>query len=369
MPTLSPALLDGFVTELLIEHGTPRRIAEPVAASLVGADLRGHNSHGAMRVPRYGRMIADGAIVPDVEPTADHDGATGLVDGHDAYGQLVGRVGVETAIEAAEETGLAAIGVRNASHLGRVGEWAERAADRGYLFLAFVNTQGGSATVAAPGTVDRRLSTNPIAVGVPTFDELPFSIVLDAATSQVANGKVRDRVARGEPVPEGWLIGPDGETMTDGARFMNGEGAALPLGGLLSGYKGFGFGIIAELMAGIVSDGLVMGQRSADWASNAAAFIAIDPLSFTTRSAVEARIAALAGHVKSAAPSAAVPVTGGAKPELLALPGEPEYRTAMDRLAEGVPLPDRVVDELVEIAAESDREIEIPDGLPANSNG
>ena len=369
MPTLSPAQLDGFVTELLIEHGTPRRLAEPVAASLVGADLRGHNSHGAMRVPRYGRMIADGAIVPDVEPTADHDGATGLVDGHDAYGQLVGRVGVETAIEAAEETGLAAIGVRNASHLGRVGEWAERAADQGYLFLAFVNTQGGSATVAAPGTVDRRLSTNPIAVGVPTFDELPFSIVLDAATSQVANGKVRDRVARGEPVPEGWLIGPDGETMTDGARFMNGEGAALPLGGLLSGYKGFGFGIIAELMAGIVSDGLVMGQRSADWASNAAAFIAIDPLSFTTRSAVEARIAALAGHVKSAAPLAAVPVTGGAKPELLALPGEPEYRTAMDRLAEGVPLPDRVVDELVEIAAESDREIEIPDGLPANSNG
>lgn len=369
MPRISPAALDGFVRELLIDIGTPPDLAGPVAASLIAADLRGHNSHGAMRVPRYRRMIDDGAIVPDAEPEVLRDGRTGLIDGGNAYGQVVGRRGVEAAVDAAADHGIASVGVRNASHLGRVGEWAERAAERGYLFLAFVNTQGGSATVAAPGTVDRRLSTNPIAVGIPTFDRFPFPIVLDVATSQVANGKVRDRVAKDEPVPEGWLIGPDGDPMTDGARFMEGEGAALPLGGLLSGYKGFGFGLIAELMAGILSDGQVMGQRSADWASNAAAFIAIDPTRFSSQSAIADRISALAAHVKSADPSSAVPLQGGASPEPLALPGEPEYRVAMDRLAEGIPLPDRVADGLVESARNSDREIEIPDGLRPNSNG
>lgn len=366
MPRIAPDALHGFVTDLLIEIGTPGGHAGAVAASLVAADLRGHNSHGSMRVPRYGRMIDDGAIVPDAVPTVETSGPAARIDGGDAYGQLVGREGVDVAVEAADENGLAAVGVRNASHLGRVGEWAERAADRGYLFLAFVNTQGGSATVAAPGTVDRRLSTNPIAVGIPTFDRLPFPIVLDAATSQVANGKVRDRVAKGDPVPEGWLIGPDGEPMTDGARFMAGEGAALPLGGLLSGYKGFGFGLIAELLAGIVSDGQVMGQRSAEWASNAAAFVAIDPLRFTSRSAVGDRVTALAAHLRSADPSPAVPLAGGARPEPAALPGEPEYRVAMDRLDAGIPLPDRVVEELVELADGADRAIDIPDAFVAD---
>lgn len=368
MPRIPPDALDGFVTELLIDLGTPSTLAGTVADSLVGADLRGHNSHGSMRVSRYDRMIADGAIVPDAEPAKELDGPTGIVDGGDGFGQVVGRSGVDAVVDAAADHGVATVGIVNASHLGRVGEWAERAADRGYLFLAFVNTQGGSATVAAPGTVDRRLSTNPIAIGIPTFDALPFPIVLDVATSQVANGKVRDRVAKDQPVPKGWLIGPEGEPLTDGARFLDGEGAALPLGGLLSGYKGFGFGLVAELMAGIVSDGQVMGQRSAEWASNASAFIAIDPRRFTTRSAVEDRVAALAGHIKAAAPSAAVPLLGGAKPEAVALPGEPEYRVAMDRLADGVPLPDRVVEDLVDMADAADREIVVPDGLQANSN-
>lgn len=342
--------LQQFVTDLVVGMGASDTIGEAVASSLVAADLRGHASHGTMRVAFYRRMIDAGELVPDAVPVIAHDNNGVVVDGQSGYGQVAGRRAVGVLTDAVRDRGVAAVGVRNATHLGRIGEWAERTASHGFLFASFVNTQGGSATVAPPGSADRSLSTNPIAFGIPTFDALPFPIVLDMATSQVANGKIRERLARDEPVPDEWTITDAGDPVRDPEAFLAGEGAALPLGGRTAGYKGYGLAVVAELFAGIVSDGIVAGQRESDWPSNAAAFIGVDPLQFTTQDGVVERVRALARHLRAAERSTAVPLGPGAMPEAGCLPGEPEYRTAMDRLAEGIPVPDRVVTEFRDLA-------------------
>lgn len=354
MVSISPRKLDAFVTDLVTAMGAPSSIAEAVASSLVAADLRGHASHGTMRVPFYQRMIDAGALIPGATPRVDRE-SVGIVDGQSGFGQVAGRRTVEVLTEGVRDHGVAAVGVKNATHLGRIGEWAERTTQHDLLFAAFVNTQGGSATVAPPGTAARKLSTNPIAFGIPTFDALPFPIILDMATSQVANGKIRERLANDEPVPEEWTVTASGDPVTDPAAFLDGTGAALPLGGRTAGYKGFGLAVIAELFAGILSDGVVAGQQTSEWPSNAAAFVALDPFCFTTRDALEARVEALTTHLRGAVRSTAVPLGPGGMPERGCLPGEPEYRVAMDRLADGIPVPDRVVERFTALADRYDR--------------
>lgn len=363
MRTIDPAALCDYVAALLEAIGTPAGSARPVAASLVGADLRGHASHGTMRVPWYERMYEAGELEPAAEPAVERDGPRVQVDGRDGYGQLAGRAAVDALVEAAAEHGVATAGVVDAAHLGRMGEWAERAAERGVLFAAFTNTQGGTASVAPPGSATRTISTNPVAVGVPSFDAAPFDVVLDAATSQVANGKIRARGAAGLAVPPEWTVTADGGSVADPAAFDDGAGAALPLGGRTSGYKGFGLAVVTELFAGTVSDGRVIGQRESDWPSNAAAFLAVEPTRFSTVEAHEARVQSIRERVRAAAFHPDVPMGPGAKPEPGCLPGEPEYRLTMDRLADGVPVPDPVVADLADVADRHGVRDAVPDAL------
>ena len=361
MPTIDPAALAGYATELLAALGTPRPEAARVADSLVGADLRGHASHGTMRVPWYERMLEAGELDAEATPAVSRDGSVVHVDGRDGYGQLAGRAAVDALVEATREHGVATAGVVDAAHVGRLGEWPERAAEAGVMVSVYSNTQGGTATVAVPGSATRTLSTNPVAAGVPTFDAAPFDVVLDAATSQVANGKIRARGAAGKDVPAEWTVTADGGSVRDPAAFDAGAGAALPLGGRTSGYKGFGLSVVSELFAGTVSDGLVGGQRESDWPSNAAAFLAVDPTAFTTVEAHEARVRALREQVRAAEYHPEVGLGPGAKPEFGCLPGEPEYRLVMDRLADGVPMPGPTAAALADVAERHG----VADAIPA----
>ena len=363
MLTVDAEALAAYVATLVAALGTAEDEAADVAASLVGSDLRGHASHGSMRVPWYERMRDAGELDVAATPTVERDGAVVRVDGHDGYGQLAGRAAVDALVEATLEHGVATAGVVDAAHLGRVGEWAERAAAAGVMVSVYANTQGGSATVAPPGSATRTLSTNPVAAGVPTFDAAPFDVVLDMATSQVANGKIRARGAAGKDVPAEWTVTADGGSVREPEAFEAGEGAALPLGGRTSGYKGFGLSVVTELFAGTLSDGLVVGQRSSDWPANAAAFLAVDPLRFTTREAHEARLRSLLEQVRGATFSDAIPMGPGAKPEPGALPGEPEHRLAEERREGGVPVPEPVAASLAEVAERYGETDAIPDAL------
>lgn len=345
--------LKQFAREGLESIGVPPEQAGRIGNSLVLANLSGHHSHGVRRIPQYAIMAEEGRIDPRATPSIERESEnTATIDGEFAFGQLGGRKATEVVVEKAREQAMATVGIRDATHMGRIGEWAERTTDAGLLFLAFVNGQSDGST-APPGSTEGRMFTNPIAFGLPTFDALDFSIVLDFATSQVANGKVKERRTAGTEIPEGWAITRDGEPQTDPEALLNGEGALLPLGGLVSGYKGFGLAVIAELFAATISDGIVAGQTDSSY-SNAGAFIAIDPTTFTTKSQIEERVRAIEAHVKSASPHDDLHPGYGARGESALLPGEPEHQSRVEQRREGIEIEEQDYQLLSEFADEAD---------------
>lgn len=362
MTSVASEELVDFTGDLLAELGVPAEAATQVAASIVAADKRGHGSHGLFRIPTlYRKMIRDGAIVPDATPVIDDEGpAFASIDGQFAFGHLVGQYAVDVLTEKASGNGMAVVGIRNATHLGRIGEWAEKTADRGFVFQAYVNAQGGAKQVAPVGSAQRRFATNPVVSAIPTFDALPFPIVLDMATSQVAHGKIAERDTTGKPLPDDWAIRPDGQFEKDAKAYEQGSGAILPLGGTATGHKGFGLAVIAELMAGIIGRGSIMGQEEPEWFSNAAAFVAIDPTLFSTQAEIEEIIRTIVSYIEETEYDETIPTPEAAKGDRALLPGEREYN-AMARMEEGeVELEDRTVGLLVELADELDCERNLP---------
>ncbi len=352
--------LESFATSLLVEFGTPEDVAAKVASSLVGADLRGHTSHGVLRIPTYRDMINDGVLVPDATPEMLVDeGATGVLDGCSAFGQFVGRVAVDHLVERARGHGVAGVGIRNATHLGRMGEWAERVTGEGLCYLSLVHTSGGSLVVAPAGSTTRRFSTNPVTMGVPTFDRLPFPLVLDMATSQVAHGKVHAYHADDKEIPGEWAVGDDGQPLTDPSGMVefqaeDPEGALRPVGGTTAGHKGTGLAVMAELFAGLLGGGPVAGQRDPQaWFTNGALMLAVEPARFADREEMAGKVETLVEHYRAADSHPEVPVGDAARGDDPLLPGEAEHRTYRGRTDEGIPLPDRVVDALAGIAAET----------------
>ena len=205
--------------------------ARRVAASLVDANLTGHDSHGVIRMPRYVGWVRSGDIVPNqtIERLVDTP-VIAVVDGRFGFGQTVAPQAVDLEIEKAKAMGLAATSLRNAGHVGRVGEWAERAAAAGLISIHFVNARG-SVLVAPFGGLERRLSTAPFCVGVPRDGAAP--VVLDFATSLVAEGKVNVASRGGKPLPPNALIGPDGRLSGDPALLygpLDAEGPRSPVG-------------------------------------------------------------------------------------------------------------------------------------------
>ncbi|QHS18121.1 Ldh family oxidoreductase [haloarchaeon 3A1-DGR] len=358
MPTVDPNELEELARRSIEGYGADPEIAATVAKSLVAADLVGHSSHGVVRVPYYADIVAEGGIDPTAEPTVESAGPFHQVVGGAAFGQLTGRQAIELLLETTEERGVGVVGIRDSGHLGRIGEWADRVTEEGYLFASWVNLQGGAQRIAPHGSADRRLGTNPLTFAVPTFDALPFDLLLDGATSQVAHGKIIEREGSGERLPEAWTITDSGGPVETAEDFENYVGALLPLGGRETGYKGFGLATIAELFAAIVGDGPVSTEPDQNWAGNGGAFIAIDPEQFTTREAIETRVTALAEHIRSAD-------TIDDEDEIV-LPGEPEYRTAHRHRQEGLPVEEAVADDLRQLAAELDIESSVPTALRAD---
>lgn len=351
MSRVDSEALRSFARTLTEAFGTPAELAEVVAASLVSADLRGHGSHGTIRLATtYQDMIENGQLKPAATPAvAAEDGPTALVDGDRGFGQVAGRFAADLLTERAREHGVAAVGVKNASHLGRVGEFAERVADSDYLFAAWVNTGGAVSLVAPVGRTDRRLATNPLAFGVPSFGALPFPIVLDMATSQVAHGKITKRAVEGKTIPSGWALDDAGETLADAESFEDGTGAMVPLGGTVAGHKGFGLAVVAELFAGICGDGRVAGERAPERVNNSALFVAVDPDRFGDRDRNRERIETLESFLDGHGGSAALVPEAARGTEPL-LPGEAEHRTMAKRRERGIPMDDRTATLLSAVA-------------------
>jgi uncharacterized oxidoreductase len=328
--------LSAFVRDIFIAAGCSPAEGERIGRYLVIANLTGHDSHGVQRVPRYVQWKDEGHFVADQTVAVLSDSPVlAVVDGRYGFGQTVAPQAVEIGIRKCKAMGLSAIALRNAGHIGRVGDWAEMAAAEGLVSVHFVNA-AGSSLVAPYGGVDRRFSTAPYCVGVPLPGRDP--VVLDFATSIVAEGKVLNASFGGKKIPSDALVAPDG-TMSDdphvlygdytatGMRdYRKGEGAIRAFGD----HKGSGLALMCELLGGSLT-GTGATEEGRRFANGMLSFY-VDPAKLDPSGFFPPDAAKYLAHVKSSRPV----VSGG---EVL-VPGEPEARMRAERLKNGVPLPD-----------------------------
>ena len=328
MPKLVPEVLERISNDLLIAAGVSPEEASVVTRNLVSANLAGHDSHGVMRLPQYIDAIDRGSIVPGAPiDVVTETPATAVLDAHWGFGQVAGLRATEIAIEKAQESHLAAVAVRRSKHVGGLGDYVEAVAATGMVGLMFVNAHGGRGGYMPPwGGADARLSTNPMAAGFPTGGE---PIVLDISTTAVAEGKVRTYRIRGEEVPDGWLLDSEGRPTTDpNVLYEKPAGAIQPLGGNV-GYKGFGLGLMVDLLAGGLSGAGTSG--SGNGGGNAFTIMAIDPEPFTGEDAFRCSADTLIAWVKSSRLAPGF--------DEILVPGEIERREA-GRRREGIPVDD-----------------------------
>src|SRR4029077_4149278 len=175
--------------------------AERIATHLVEANLVGHDSHGVIRVSTYVQWLRAGKVLADrtIQVVFEND-VIAILDGQFGFGQTIGEQALRLGIEKSTRHGVAVIALRNSGHLGRIGDWPLMAARAGKLSLHFVNTSGAGILVAPHGGINRRLSANPIAAGVPVAGGSP--LILDMSACTIAEGKIRVALNKGVPVPE-----------------------------------------------------------------------------------------------------------------------------------------------------------------------
>lgn len=340
MPTFSAEKLTAFADALFRAAGVPADEANRVAQSLVLANLCGHDSHGMIRVIQYADAIKDGRLKPGapfniVKQTA----AVLVVDGGWGLGQVQAHRLLDRLIPRAEAIGLAAGTLKNCGHIGRLGEYAEAAAQRKMAFIASVNNHGFGRGVAPPGGKEARIGTNPLCLGVPTNGA---PVVLDIGTSVVAEGKVRVSFNKGQPVPEGWLLDPDGKPTTDPAvLYKEPRGSILPLGGSQA-YKGFGIGLLLDMFVGGFSGAPCSTPGLPNMSGNAVFFLVLDIDQFAGAEHFLKEATALAGNIK------ACPKAAGASD--IMTPGEPERRACAERRQSGIALDDGTWQQLTALA-------------------
>ncbi len=240
-----------LVTTIFAKAGCRDHEADRIAHYLVESNLVGHDSHGVIRVSRYFEWLRQGKVWANraLQIVFEND-VLAVTDGQCGFGQVMGEESMKLAIGKAQRQGLAVVALRNSGHLGRIGDWALQAVNAGLVSLHFVNTTGVGILVPPFGGIQRRLSANPIAAGVPVPNGPP--LLVDISTSAVAEGKVRVAYHRGTQVPDNCLIDAEGRPTND-PKILYGSppGAILPFGG----HKGYALGMLAEMLAGALTGG------------------------------------------------------------------------------------------------------------------
>lgn len=342
MPAVSANKLTEFAAHLLQAGGLEPGEAALVAKSLVGANLRGHDSHGVMRIPYYLDALKKGEVVAGAPFSVLKKGPSVLVvDGHWGFGQTQATRLMEKLIDMALQTGVAAGTMVRSSHIGRLGEYNEQAAAAGLVSIITVNTHGATRRVAPPGGKAPRIGTNPLAIGVPANGG---PLCLDFGTSATAEGKVRVKKIAGQQCPDGWLLDNQGQPTND-PNSLYGEppGSIRPMGGDQA-YKGFGLGLMVEILSGALSGGLCSREKPASPNGNCVFMVVLSPEHFGGAAHFAQEVDGLTSFVRSCPPIE----PGGT----IMLPGDPERKVLDKRIAEGIPFDDGNWGQLAKLAGE-----------------
>lgn len=330
MRTIGVKELERFAIDLLAAGGATSQEADVVGRSLVAANLRGYESHGVMRLPFYIQALADGEVASQAPLTVMSESGTRLVaDANWGFGQVQAGRMLDRLTEKARSEGLGVGTLIQSGHIGRLGEYCETAAERGLVSMLMVNSHGGAVRVAPPGGTAPRLSTNPLAIGVPHRDE---PLVLDFSTSATAEGKVRVKKIAGETCPDGWLLDKDGKPTNDpNVLYQNPPGSILPMGGPQA-YKGFGLGLMIEILTGALSGGVCAREKTYPKKGNCVFMMLLDPAGFGGAEHFQAEVEQLVDYIRGC------PRIDGV--DRILLPGDPERMTLARRATAGVSLDD-----------------------------
>jgi L-2-hydroxycarboxylate dehydrogenase (NAD+) len=330
-----------FITDGLHAAGLPLQDADKVATLMAEADLQGSDGHGVIRLPQYVKRIKAGGIntSPNIH-VVNERAAMAVVDGDNGMGHLVMSYAAELAIAKARTAGVAWVGARHSNHAGPASLYARMPIAHDMIGLYFAV---GNANHLPPwGGMEMLLSTNPIAVGVPGADGQP--VVLDMATTVAAYGKVKAKAARGEMMPEGWMIDRQGQPLLDPKRSE--EGLLLPIGG----HKGYGLALIVGLLAGTLN-GAALGKDVVDFnhdhvtpTNTGQSILVIDLKAFGDPTFFKAAVANLVNDIHNSQRLPGV--------ERIWLPGEQSELRRKAYADSGIPIAANLLTDLDALAAE-----------------
>jgi len=340
-----------LITDIFKAKSCNDNEARTIAERLAGSNLVGHDSHGIARVPRYVEWMEKGWVFPNLKPEIVIDaGAMGCLDAKQGFGQVAGEYAVDDGISRAKKHGVSVVGLRNSGHLGRIGDWAERAADADLISFHFVNVRG-SLLVAPFGGSDRRGSTSPLAIGIPSKDK--DHIILDMATSTVAEGKVMVAQKGGKQLPHGALIDSTGKLTTNPEAMYGkirddevpnpdkGTGAITAFGL----HKGSGINFMMEMLGGALTGNGVCGalnEKERRKFSNGMLSIYIEVEKMVDFDYFRKEVKSYAEFVRASKPSQ--------NNDKVLIPGDKEISTKEERLKFGIPVPPLVWENIKQTA-------------------
>ena len=327
-----------LISEIFEKKGCIKEEANLISKRLCLSNLKGHDSHGIVRVPRYCDWVDEGKVFPNKQHSLILDsGALALIDANQGFGQIMGEKSVKEGTNRAKTHGIALIGLKNSGHLGRIGDWSELAADKNCVSLHFVNVRG-SLLVAPYGGSDRRGSTSPLSIGIPVKGK--EHVILDMATSTVAEGKALVAQKGGKKLPMSALIdnlgnltnntealygkiGPDDVPNPD-----KGDGAITAFGM----HKGSGINFMMEILGGALTsnDTCAIDHKNIRPFANGMLSIYIDVEKFVDVDYFSKEVQAYSNFVRSSPPAEGV--------EKVMIPGDNEKKIYKDRMQNGIPI-------------------------------
>ena len=342
MKYLSIVKAEEFIANALKANKVPAADALVIAQLMVKSDLVGADGHGLFRLPAYIKRIQAGGVNLNPNIYIEREqGATALINGDNALGHLVMNRAVELAIEKVKKHSVCWVGSHYGNHSGAASVYVRKLAEQGYIGIYMAV---GNANHMAPwGGIDLLLSTNPIAIAVPSGDA-PI-VLLDIATTVAAYGKVKLAAQKGELMPDTWMIDRSGKPITDPQK--SSEGSLLPIGG----YKGYGLAVMIGLLAGALNNAAV-GKSTVDFnashdliTNTGQTIIAVDPSAFGDRDQFIARVVELVNDLKASSRLPGV--------NQIRVPGDGAAKVMSERLQHGIPISTELQEALNKCAMES----------------
>ena len=333
--------LEGFCVEAMLKRGMRHEDARVTANVLVTTDSWGVHTHGTKHLRMYLERVRAGGIDAQAVPRVTAEGpGWAMMDARKAMAMICSHRAMELAIEKARASGTGYVGVKQSTHFGAAGFYANMAADKGMIGIAMSNVD---ANMTVPGARGGGIGNNPFAYAVPAGEEHP--VMLDVALSTVAAGKIFAARDRKEAIPDNWIVDENGVPTTNTADYPR-IGTLLPM----AAHKGYGLAVMVEVLAAVLT-GASMTKDVKSWVldldqctDEGHAFIALDVGAMMPLDLFKQRMDAMIRGIKAS------PLARGS--ERIYLPGEKEWEKREEAVRNGISLPDDVVANLVKMGEE-----------------